>query len=81
MSNEEFIEKAKELVKNYALFTLYTDFIADEDVMLIFSNKSDRAIFTIKHREMRLYVVTYDPNDKNITIYAYSQYDKKQIRI
>lgn len=84
MSNEEFIKKAKELVKNYVLFSTDIYFFIedeDEDVVLIFSNESSRAIFTTKREQDRLYEVTYDPNDKNLTIYVYSQYDKKQIKI
>ena len=85
MSNEEFIEKCKELVKEYAIEHLdKTDEIPEFKVYVVWSVKAlqnSKALLSTSLKDGMYYECTMDGDKKKIYFDAYKKFENKAIEI
>ena len=85
MSNEEFIEKCKELVKEYALGHLdKSDIIPEFNVFVVWSCKTlqnSKALLSTTLFDGMYYELTYNGDKKEIYFDAYKKFENKCIKL
>lgn len=85
MSNEEFIEKSKELVKEYAIKHLdKTDEIPEFKVYVVWSCKAlqnSKALLSTSLLDGMYYECTMNGDKKEIYFDAYKKFENKCIKI
>ena len=85
MSNEEFIEKCKELVKEYAIEHLdKTDEISNFNVFVVWSCKTlqnSKALLSTSRSDGMYYELTMNGDKKEIYFDAYKKFENRCIKI
>ena len=85
MSNEEFIEKCKELVKEYAIEHLdKTDEISNFNVFVVWSCKTlqnSKALLSTSLSDGMYYELTMNGDKKEIYFDAYKKFENRCIKI
>ncbi len=85
MSNEEFLEKAKELVKEYAIEHLdKSDTIPEFNVFVVWSCKTlqnSKALLSTTLFDGMYYEITLNGDKKEIYFDAYKKFENKCIKI
>ena len=85
MSNEEFIEKCKELVREYAIEHLdKTDEIPNFNAYVVWSCKTlqnSKALLSTNLKDGMYYELTYNGDKKEIYFDAYKKFENKCIKI
>lgn len=85
MNNEEFIEKAKQLVKEYALEHLdKSDNIPDFNVFVVWSCKTlqnSKTLLSTTLFDGMYYELTYNGDKKEIYFDAYKKFENKCIKL
>lgn len=85
MSNEEFIEKCKELVKEYATEHLdKSDKIPEFNIYVVWSCKTlqnSKALLSTNLLDGMYYELTYNGDKKEIYFDAYKKFENKCIKI
>lgn len=85
MRNEEFIEKAKQLVKEYALEHLdKSDNTPEFNVFIVWSCKTlqnSKALLSTSLPDGMYYELTYNGDKKEIYFDAYKKFENKCIKI
>ena len=85
MSNEEFIEKCKELVKEYAIEHLdKTDEISNFNVFVVWSCKTlqnSKALLSTSLSDGMYYEITMNGDKKEIYFDAYKKFENRCIKI
>lgn len=85
MSNEKFIEKCKELVKNYTLEHVdKTDVVPNFDVFVVLSCKTlqnHKALLSTTLSDGMYYELTYNGNKKELYFDAYKKFENKCIKV
>lgn len=84
MSNEEFIKKAKQLVREYAIEHLdKTDEIPNFNVHIVWSCKilqNSKALLSTDLKDGMYYELTYNGDKKEIYFDAYKKFENKCIK-
>nr|DAF49404.1 MAG TPA: hypothetical protein [Myoviridae sp. ct8mY9] len=84
MSNEEFIKKAKQLVREYAIEHLdKTDEIPNFNVYIVWSCKilqNSKALLSTDLKDGMYYELTYNGDKKEIYFDAYKKFENKCIK-
>lgn len=85
MSNEKFIEKCKELVREYAIEHLYkTDEIPNFNVYVVWACKTlqnSKALLSTDLKDGMYYELTMNGDKKEIYFDAYKKFENKCIKI
>lgn len=85
MNNEEFMEKAKQLVKEYALEHLdKSDNTPEFNVFIVWSCKTlqnSKALLSTSLPDGMYYELTYNGDKKEIYFDAYKKFENKCIKI
>lgn len=85
MNNEEFIEKAKQLVKEYVLEHLdKSDNIPEFNVFIVWSCKTlqnSKALLSTSLPDGMYYELTYNGDKKEIYFDAYKKFENKCIKV
>ena len=85
MSNEEFIQKSKDLVKDYAIEHLdKTDEIPEFNVYVVWSCKTlqnGKALLSTDLKDGMYYECTYNGDKKEIYFDAYKKFENRCIKI
>lgn len=85
MSNEEFLEKCKSLVKKYAIEHLdKSDKITEFNVYIVWSCKTlqnNKALLSTSLLDGMYYELTYNGDKKEIYFDAYKKFENKCIKI
>lgn len=85
MSNEEFIQKSKDLVKDYAIEHLdKTDEIPNFNVYVVWSCKTlqnGKALLSTDLKDGMYYELTMDGDKKKIYFDAYKKFENRAIDI
>lgn len=85
MSNEEFIQKCKDLVKDYAIEHLdKTDEIPNFNVFVVWSCKTlqnGKALLSTDLKDGMYYELTMDGDKKKIYFDAYKKFENRAIDI
>ena len=85
MSNEEFIQKCKELVKEYAIEHLdKSDVIPEFNVFIVWSCKTlqnSKALLSTTLHDGMYYELTLNGDKKEIYFDAYKKFENKCIKI
>lgn len=85
MSNEEFLEKAKELVKEYAIEHLdKSDAIPEFNVFVVWSCKTlqnSKALLSTTLSDGMYYEITLNGDKKEIYFDAYKKFENKCIKL
>ena len=85
MSNEEFIEKCKELVKEYAIEHLdKTDEISNFNVFVVWSCKTlqnSKALLSTSLSDGMYYELTMNGDKKEIYFDSYKKFENRCIKI
>ena len=85
MSNEEFIEKCKELVKNYTIEHLdKTDEIPQFNVYIVWSCttlQNSKALLSTSLTDGMYYEITYNGDKKEIYLDAYKKFENRCIKL
>lgn len=85
MSNEEFIAKCKELVKEYAIEHLdKTDEIPNFNVYIVWNCKTlqnSKALLSTDLKDGMYYELTYNGDKKEIYFDAYKKFENRCIKI
>ena len=85
MSNEEFLEKAKELVREYTIEHIdKTDKIPDFNVYIIWSCKTlqnSKAILSTTIPDNKIYELTYNGNKNEIYLDCYVKLENKCVKL
>lgn len=85
MSNEEFIQKSKELVKKYAIEHLdKTDEIPNFNVYIVWSCKTlqnSKALLSTDLKDGMYYELTMNGDKKEIYFDAYKKFENRCIKI
>ena len=85
MSNEKFLEKCKELVKDYTLEHLdKTDEIPEFNVYIVWSCKTlqnSKALLSTSLPDGMYYECTYNGDKKEIYFDAYKKFENKCIKV
>lgn len=85
MSNEEFLQKSKELVKDYAIEHLdKTDEIPEFNVYVVWSCKTlqnGKALLSTDLKDGMYYECTYNGDKKEIYFDAYKKFENRCIKI
>lgn len=85
MSNEEFIQKSKDLVRDYAIEHLdKTDEIPNFNVYVVWSCKTlqnSKALLSTSLKDGMYYECTMDGDKKKIYFDAYKKFENKAIDI
>ena len=83
MTNQEFIEKAKELVKNYTLDHLdKSDAIPEFEVYVVWSCKTlqnSKALLSTSLLDGMYYEVTLNGNKNEIYFDAYKKFENRKV--
>lgn len=84
MSNEEFIKKAKQLVREYVIEHLdKTDEIPNFNVYIVWSCKilqNSKALLSTDLKDGMYYELTYNGDKKEIYFDAYKKFENKCIK-
>jgi len=85
MNNEQFIEKAKEIVRTYAMEHLdKSDTIMKFDVYVVWSCKTlqnSKALLSTSLLDGMYYEITYNGDKKEIYFDAYKKFENRCIKI
>lgn len=85
MSNEKFIEKCKELVKNYTLEHVdKTDVVPNFDVFVVWSCKTlqnSKALLSTPLSDGMYYECTLNGDKREIYFDAYKKFENKCIKV
>lgn len=85
MSNEKFIEKCKELVKNYTLEHVdKTDVVPNFDVFVVWSCKTlqnSKALLSTTLSDGMYYECTLNGDKREIYFDAYKKFENKCIKV
>ena len=85
MSNEKFLEKAKELVKDYALEHLdKSDVIPEFNVFVVWSCKTlqnHKALLSTSLSDGMYYELTYNGDKKELYVDAYKKFENRCIKL
>lgn len=85
MNNEEFMEKAKQLVKEYALEHLdKSDNTPEFNVFIVWSCKTlqnSKALLSTSLLDGMYYELTYNGDKKEIYFDAYKKFENKCIKV
>lgn len=85
MSNEEFIQKSKDLVRDYAIEHLdKTDEIPEFNVYVVWSCKTlqnGKALLSTDLKDGMYYECTYNGDKKEIYFDAYKKFENRCIKI
>lgn len=85
MSNEEFIEKSKELVKQYTIDHIdKTDEIPSFNVFIVWSCKTlqnSKVLISTSLKDGMYYEITYNGDKKEIYFDAYKKFENKCIKL
>lgn len=85
MDNKKFIEKCKELVRNYALEHLdKSDNVPEFDVFVVWSCKTlqnSKALLSTTLFDGMYYELTYNGDKKELYFDAYKKFENKCIKI
>lgn len=85
MSNEEFIQKSKDLVRDYAIEHLdKTDEIPNFNVYVVWSCKTlqnGKALLSTDLKDGMYYECTYNGDKKEIYFDAYKKFENRCIKI
>lgn len=85
MSNEEFIEKSKELVRQYAIDHIdKTDEIPSFNIFIVWSCKTlqnSKLLISTSLKDGMYYEITYNGDKKEIYFDAYKKFENKCIKL
>lgn len=85
MSNEEFLDKAKELVKGYTIEHLdKSDNMAKFNVFIVWSCKTlqnSKALLSTTLLDGMYYEITYNGDKKEIYLDAYKKFENRCIKL
>lgn len=85
MSNEEFIEKSKELVRQYAIDHIdKTDEIPSFNIFIVWSCKTlqnSKLLISTSLKDGMYYEITYNGDKKEIYFDAYKKSENKCIKL
>ena len=85
MSNEEYIKKAKQLVREYAIEHLdKTDEIPNFNVYIVWSCntlQNSKALLSTDLKDWMYYELTYNGDKKEIYFDAYKKFENRCIKI
>lgn len=85
MSNEEFIEKSKELVRQYAIDHIdKTDEIPSFNIFIVWSCKTlqnSKLLISTSLKDGMYYEITYNGDKKEVYFDAYKNFENKCIKL